>query len=253
MENGLILVGAGPGDPDLLTIKGLKAIEKAEVILYDALVSNELLDYAPMGCKKIFVGKRAGMHSMAQCAINSLILKYAANHLVIRLKGGDPFVFGRGFEEMSIAKENDISVQVIPGITSAISGPASAGIPITTRGVSRSFWVVTATTAENQMNQDLVLASKSSATIVILMGLKKLDRIIQTIQNARGDHEPMAIIQNATCENQTVTVGTANDLADQFATNKTEGPGIIVVGKVIEECKSAQMLAQKLKENLLAA
>lgn len=253
MEKGLILVGAGPGDPELLTIKGLKVIQKAEVLLYDALVSEELVQYAPKFCKKIYVGKRAGMHSMAQSAINSLILKYAERNLVVRLKGGDPFVFGRGFEEMNIAIENDISVQVIPGVTSAISGPASVGIPVTTRGVSRSFWAVTATTAEGLLTEDLKLASQSSATIVIMMGLKKIDSIVKLIKKYRGCLEPMAVIQNATCANQQLTIGNAENVVHLFQSNKVDGPGIIVVGKVIEESKTAQLLVQNLKENVLVA
>lgn len=253
MEKGLILVGAGPGDPELLTIKGLKAIEKAEVILYDALVSEQILAYAAGHCKKIFVGKRAGMHSMAQHGINSLIGKYAKDHLVIRLKGGDPFVFGRGFEELTAAMAEGIAVEVIPGITSAISGPASVGIPLTTRGMSRSFWVVTATSADGQLTHDLKFAAQSSATIVILMGTKKLATIAGLIRSTRGADEPMAVVQNATCPNEKLITGTAGEILSKFHASGTEGPGIIVVGKVVEESKYARELAQKLKEMELAA
>lgn len=253
MEKGLILVGAGPGDPDLITVKGIKAIQRAEVILYDALISPELLDYAPRGCQKIFVGKRAGTHSMAQSAINSLIIKYARNTLVVRLKGGDPFVFGRGYEEMSVAMDNGIEVELIPGVTSAISAPAAAGIPITTRGVSRSFWVVTATSTSNELSDDLKLACQSSATLVIMMGIKKLRTIVHQIRMHRSDTEPMAIIQNATCDDQTVVTGTSKDILEKFNQIATGGPGIIVVGKVIEESKSAQMLVEKVKQSLKAA
>jgi len=253
MQKGLILVGAGPGDPDLLTIKGLKAIEGAEVILYDALVCKELLKYAHNGCKKIFVGKRAGMHSMTQSAINSLIIKYAPSKCVVRLKGGDPFVFGRGFEEVNIAIQNDIPFEVIPGVTSAISAPASVGIPITTRNASRSFWVATATASDGSLTSDLCLACQSKATLAILMGIKKLDAIVELIKSKRGNNEPVAIIQNATRHNQSVTIGKAHNINELFLTSKNNGPGIIIVGKVIQESKSAQLLVAKLKEQLIAA
>lgn len=253
MVNGLILVGAGPGDPDLLTIKGLKAIEQAHVILYDALVSQEILTFASAACKKIFVGKRAGTHSMAQSAINSLILKYAPNQLVVRLKGGDPFVFGRGYEEIDFATRNFIPAQVIPGITSAISGPTSAGIPVTIRGVNRSFWVVSGTTSENELGTDLELACQSSATIVVLMGMRKLSQIISLIKLHRGNMEPMAIIQNATTTNQITTLGNASDIYDKYLTQASEGPGIIVIGKVIEESKNSQMMMEKFMQNILVA
>lgn len=253
LEKGLILVGAGPGDPDLLTIKGMKAIEKAEVILYDALVNEELLSYASPTCKKIFVGKRAGTHYMAQHAINSLILKYATSNRVVRLKGGDPFVFGRGMEEIEIAHQHNIDFEVIPGITSAISGPASVGIPVTTRNVSRSFWVVTATSSDSSLNDDLHLACQSTATIIILMGIKKMDSILDEVRKGRGSAEPVAIIQNATRSDQNCVIGTAADIKKKFEKAKTSGPGIIVVGKVIEESKSAGILVEKVKERLIAA
>ncbi len=253
MEKGLILVGAGPGDPELLTLKGLKAIEKADVILYDALVSKEILQFASSRCKTIFVGKRAKAHSMAQSAINSLILKYASHKLVVRLKGGDPFVFGRGYEEMLIAIENDIEVKVIPGITSAISGPASAGIPVSIRDVNRSFWVVTGTTSEGELNTDLELACRSSATIIVLMGMQKLEKITTLVRSFRGCSEPMAIIQNATLEHQFVTFGNAATIFEKHQENASNGPGIIVIGKAVERSLNTQALAQKIQDRTKAA
>ncbi len=253
MEKGLILVGAGPGDPELLTIKGLKAIERAEVILYDALVSEQLLSYAPHGCKCIFVGKRAGMHSMAQNVINSLILKYAPNHLVIRLKGGDPFVFGRGYEEIAIAAEHGISCEIIPGVSSAIAGPAAAGIPVTIRDVNRSFWVVTGTTTEDDFNDDLALACQSSATIIVLMGLGKLEKIASIVQAHRGFSEPMAVIQDATLTRQHVIIGNSSTLSEKCQGQLRNGPGIIVIGKVIDHRIATQWKADQILENTIAA
>lgn len=253
MKTGLILVGAGPGDPELLTIKGLKAIKRADVMLYDALVSTQLLEYARPDCKKIYVGKRAGTHSMSQRAINSLIMKYAKDQLVVRLKGGDPFVFGRGYEEWKIAEKYSIKVQVVPGISSAIAGPSAAGIPLTSRGVCRSFWVVTATNASYELSMDVKLAARSSATLIILMGTKKLKEVASLIAMARNAFEPMAVIQNATCQDERVVFGTATTIVDNFGDGSHYAPGIIVAGQVVAKSKMDQTFVKLLKERVLAA
>ena len=253
MEYGLILIGAGPGDPELLTIKGLKALQRADVLLYDALAPKELLAYAPSHCKLIRVGKRAGAHSMAQSAINSLIVKYGVNSLVVRLKGGDPFVFGRGFEEIAYAAAHGIQTQVIPGISSAIAGPASVGIPITSRGISRSFWVVTATDTNNCFVSDIELACQSSATIVILMGINKLQNIVESIRSHRGKTEPIAIIHNATCQNEHSVIGDASSIEEKHLEYKGNGPGIIVVGEVVNQSKSLKRFVHTIKDRLIAA
>ena len=143
MKPKLTLVGAGPGDPDLISVKGVKALKQANVILYDALIDPILLNYAKKDCQKVYVGKRAGIHSLSQEEINQLIVDYALKFgHVVRLKGGDPFVFGRGFEELLFATTNGLEIAVIPGITSAIAVPAIQGIPITSRGINESFWVL---------------------------------------------------------------------------------------------------------------
>ena len=171
----LTLVGAGPGDPDLITVKGMKAIASADVILYDALVDKDLLNYAKTDAIKIFVGKRGGKRSIKQEQINLLIVKYAYQYgSVVRLKGGDPFVFGRGHEELEYAENFGILTEIIPGITSAISVPALQGIPVTRRGISESFWVITGSTKEGRLSKDIELAAQSTATIVVLMGMNKL-------------------------------------------------------------------------------
>ncbi|MEX1382288.1 uroporphyrinogen-III C-methyltransferase, partial [Lutibacter sp.] len=169
------LIGAGPGDPDLITVKGVKALQSAKVILYDALINRELLEYAPYA-KKIFVGKRKGMHSFTQDKINELIVKSAFEYgNAVRLKGGDPFIFGRGSEEVEFIESFGIETEVISGISSAMAVPASQGISLTKRGISESFWVITGTTSERKLSTDVYLAAQSTATVVILMGMSKLN------------------------------------------------------------------------------
>ena len=241
----LWILGAGPGDPELITLKGVKAIQRADVILYDALASPELLKYAPPGCKKIYVGKRKQKKEFSQEEINQLIVFYAArfNH-VVRLKGGDPNVFGRGHEEMEYALRRGILVEVIPGISSSIAAPTVAGIPLTKRGVSESFWVVTGTLSSGEMSYDLTLAAKSSATVIVLMGMSHLKDIAMLFQQARSPHEPMALIQEATLPGQKVTIGTAADICTLAAENGMSSPAVIVIGKVVAECTLANLLAR---------
>ncbi len=182
----LLIVGAGPGDPDLITIKGLKAIKKADVILYDALASKELLMHAKPEAKFVYVGKRKGKRAYSQEEINQLIVFYCGEYnYVLRLKGGDPFVFGRGHEEMIVAIKHGIQVEVIPGISSALSAPAAVGIPLTKRGINESFWVVTGTLSNGDISSDLKHASRSSATVIILMGMSQLHKIMNVFKESR--------------------------------------------------------------------
>jgi len=162
----LTLVGAGPGDPDLITLKGIKALRQADVVLYDALISKELLDHAPRA-EKIYVGKRRGIHRFSQEEINEMIVRKALGYgHVVRLKGGDPFVFGRGSEEIEHAQSFGIPTDVIPGISSSLAVPSSIGIPLTKRGISESFWVITGCNSQRELSRDLELAARSTATLV---------------------------------------------------------------------------------------
>jgi uroporphyrin-III C-methyltransferase len=177
-EPRITLVGAGPGDADLITLKGIKAIKTADVVLYDALVNEELLEFAPENVTKVYVGKRSGDHSHSQESINKLMIDYALNYgHVVRLKGGDPFVFGRGYEELDYAASYSIKTEVIPGISSSIAVPGLQNIPVTHRGKSESFWVVTGTTADGRVSGDLYEAARTRATIVVLMGVHKLEEM----------------------------------------------------------------------------
>ncbi|MEM6699316.1 MAG: uroporphyrinogen-III C-methyltransferase [Bacteroidota bacterium] len=229
----LTLVGAGPGDPDLMTMKGIKALKKADIVLYDALVSDDILAYIPKTTPRKYVGKRCGYHSYAQEEINQLIVESALRYgHVVRLKGGDPFVFGRGYEEIEYAEQFGIKSAIIPGISSAIAAPASCGIPVTQRGMTESFWVVTATTRQHKTSSDIELAAQSTATMVILMGTRKLKELIYKISEYRSLHTPVALIQNATLPNQKTVTGTLGNVAQKAEEAAFNAPGIIVVGEV---------------------
>ncbi len=237
MEKGsVVFVGAGPGDPDLISVKGLKAIQLAEVLLYDALVSPELLEHAS-SAKQIYVGKRKGKKEFSQEEINQLLVFYARkNKKVVRLKGGDPNVFGRGHEEALFVLRHGITTHTINGISSAIAAPAAAGIPLTMRGISESFWVITGTVSDGTMSRDIELAAQSSATLVILMGIAKLKDIALLIEKHRSAVEPAAIVFGATWPEQKVVVGTASTIVSQLADVNTGGlPGVIIIGQVVNE------------------
>lgn len=232
----ITLVGAGPGDPDLITRRGLRALQTADVVLYDALVSTELLRETPAGCRHLFVGKRAGCHYKKQEQINELLVRMANEYgHVVRLKGGDPFVFGRGKEEQDYATSRGIPVKVVPGISSCISLAALQGVAVTSRGFADSFWVVTAHTREGGLSQDLFLAARSAATVVVLMGLGRLDQIC-ALYEAEGRGElPVMVVQNGSCPNEKVWVGRVNDIADRVRREKDCGPAIIVLGETVRQ------------------
>ena len=230
MKGKLTLVGAGPGDPELISVKGIKALQKADVVLYDALVHPEVLEHASLA-RKIYVGKRAGRHSARQEEIHQLILQHALpGKSVVRLKGGDPFIFGRGKEEIEFAETFGIETAVIPGISS-INLPGYYGIPLTVRGVNESFWVVTGTTSAGELSRDLELAAQSSATVVILMGLKKIARITRLFQQHGKGETPLAIISKGSLEEGKVIFGTVNTILSH--PEEVEAPGIIVIGEAV--------------------
>ncbi|MEO0337749.1 MAG: uroporphyrinogen-III C-methyltransferase [Bacteroidota bacterium] len=231
----LTLVGAGPGDPELLTIKGLKALKKADVVLYDALVHPDLLEEVPIDVPRLFVGKRCGKHSLTQDAINQLIVDSAFKYgHVVRLKGGDPFVFGRGYEEISFAKKAGMTTAVIPGLSSSIAAPAYSGIPLTHRGCANSFWVLTATTKDHQTNQAITHAAQSEATMVILMGTRKLSEIVYLTSEWRRANTPIALLQNVSMPNEQFIFGTLQDIIAKAVEAKFASPGIIVIGEAVK-------------------
>ncbi|WP_266363266.1 uroporphyrinogen-III C-methyltransferase [Tellurirhabdus rosea] len=234
MRPRLTLVGAGPGDPELITLKGLRALQTAGAVLYDALVHPALLDHAPASAERLFVGKRRGRCEFAQEDLNHLIVEYAQRYgHVVRLKGGDPFVFGRGFEELTFAREFGIETAVVPGISSSYAVPALAGIPLTSRGLSESFWVLTGTTRFHQLSGDIHAAVRSNATLVILMGMQHLDRIMRLLCGAGKEDLPVAIIQNGSCANERVLFGLAGTIAEEAVLEGFSNPAVIVAGEVV--------------------
>lgn len=232
----LTIVGAGPGDVDLITLKAIKAIKCADVVLYDALINEALLDYAPKDAELIFVGKRMGCYAFQQEQINELIVtKAKSKGHVVRLKGGDPFIFGRGAEEIDYVRQFGLQTFVVPGISSSIAVPAYQGIPLTKRGASESFWVITGTTKKHQLSDDVALAAKSTATIVILMGMSKLSEIVAIFSNENKKDVSVAIIQNGTRDNEHVGIGTIGTIEQIVAEKQLANPAIIVIGDVVKE------------------
>ncbi len=231
----LYLVGAGPGDPELITLKAINVLKRADIVLYDALANEELLTYCNEACELIYVGKKPGIHQFQQIFINDLIVASAEKHEnIVRLKGGDPFVCGRGYEELFHARKHGLEVEVIPGISSAISVPTINEIPLTCRGVNESFWVVTGTTMNEELSDDVKLAARSTATVLILMGMKRLDTIISIFSKSRGGDEPIAIIQNGTKSNQKEVYGCLDDIQEKVHEAEIEAPAIIMIGAVVD-------------------
>lgn len=232
-EPKLTVVGAGPGDVELITLKAIKALGNAAVVLYDALVDTALLEYAPQA-EHVFVGKRKGCYAYQQEQINELIVSRAKGYgHVVRLKGGDPFVFGRGAEELEYAVEHGLEVAVVPGISSCLSVPAAQHIPVTKRGSAESFWVITGTTRAHKLSTDIRLAAKSSATVVILMGMSKLSQIVALFKKEGKSETPIAIIQNGTRADEKVGVGTIATIEVELQKQQLANPAIIVIGEVV--------------------
>ena len=230
----LTLVGAGPGDPDLITVKGAQLLASADVILYDALVDPDLLVYARPSAELVFVGKRAGKHHLSQEEINSLIVSYALScgH-VVRLKGGDPFIFGRGFEEIEFAEAFGIETDVVPGISSLASVPGLQKIPLTKRGLNQSLWAVTGTTATGALSPDLKLAARSTATVVIFMGMRKLPEITALFAEIGKGETPAAVIQGGSTEKEKIVLGKVSDIAEKARAEQIGTPGLIVIGETV--------------------
>jgi uroporphyrin-III C-methyltransferase len=238
-------VGAGPGDPELITLKGLRAIKSADVILYDALLNKELLEYARPGVPLLYVGKRCGKHAMSQKTINQLLIDSAVRYgHAVRLKGGDPFVFGRGGEEWAAAKSAGISVAIVPGVSSALAVPALAGIPLTHRGLSRGFWVLTATTKGHELPQEMEEAARSGATVVILMGTRKVAEIAALFSLHRPADTPIALLQSGSLPDHQATSGTIDDVAKIISAAQNGARGILVVGEVVNALKRKSDVAK---------
>ena len=235
MSGKLTLVGAGPGDPELITLKGVRALKEADVVLYDALANEELLQYAE-NAQKIFVGKRRGMHKFIQEKIQELIVEHASQGKhVVRLKGGDPFIFGRGAEELKYVLEKGIDFEIVSGVTSAIAAPASYGISLTQRGVNESFRVITGTTSDVELSEDVQAAAASNVTIVVLMGMSKLEKIVNAFL-AHGKTEiPVAIIENGTKDIERLAIGNISTILEIINQKGLTNPSMIVIGETVKQ------------------
>jgi uroporphyrin-III C-methyltransferase len=233
----VVLVGAGPGDPDLITVKGAKALAAADVVVYDRLAAPALLALAPAGAERIYVGKQPGGHAMRQDQIDAVLVEQARlGRTVVRLKGGDPFVFGRGGEELLACAEAGIPCEVVPGITSAVAAPAAAGIPVTHRGVARSFAVVTASTAgaaHEPDTVDLTGVATATDTLVLLMAAGRLAETCEALIAAgRPPDEPAALVMWATTPEERSVIGTLSDLPALAAAARMGPPATLIVGAV---------------------
>jgi uroporphyrin-III C-methyltransferase len=245
-KQGMVyLVGAGPGDPELMTLKAARLLSEADVVIHDRLIPMEVLDWCRDDAVKIDVGKYPEHHRVSQEEINELLVEHASKgQIVVRLKGGDPFVFGRGFEELEVCRDHNITCVIVPGVSSSISAPSSAGIPVTSRGVARSFAVVTGQTDPRLGNYAFDFDALSRMdTIVLLMARKNLAEIAAGLVEAGLDpNTPTASIENATCVNQRVTAGTVSTIAEVVKAIGIDSPMVTVIGNV------AAMVDQELVE-----
>ena len=231
------LVGAGPGDPGLLTVKGMQRLQSAEVVLYDRLLDPALLDYVPASAERVYVGKQAARHALSQSEINALLVaRGLAGKRVVRLKGGDPFVFGRGGEELEALHQAGVAFEVVPGVTSSIAAAAYAGIPITHRGHASSFTVVTGHEDPTKPDSSLQWEhlAPGTGTLVFLMGVENLEGIVaRLLQHGRAPETPVALVRRGTWADQEVVTGTLGDIAKQMADRDFPSPAVIVVGEVV--------------------
>ena len=248
------IVGAGPGDVDLITVKGLRCIQEADVILYDRLINNELLTYAKPNAKLIFCGKLPNRHAMIQDNINLSLVQHASQgKIVTRLKGGDPFVFGRGAEEAEVLVENGIPFEIVPGITSGIAAPAYAGIPVTHRDLGSSFAIVTGHMREGKDDSiQWDSLAKGIDTLAIYMGVGNLPYICeQLLKHGKAATTPVALVHMGTYEQQYTVTGTLQTIVEIAKTQQVKNPSIIIVGEVVSLRDKIAWFEQKLEAEKL--
>ena len=229
------LVGAGPGDPDLVTLKAIKALKKADVVIYDRLANEEILNYAD-GAEMIYVGKRAGAHSKKQEEINKILIQQGKKDgVVVRLKGGDPFVFGRGGEEMLALLKEGIPVELVPGVTSAVGVPTTVGLPVTHRGVATSFTVVTG--HEDPTKKDKQVKWNYNAdTIIILMGVGNLEENMMEVMKYKDSKTPVCVIEKGTSPDERIVLGTLENIHQK----NINPPALVIIGPVVDVYKEIQ-------------
>lgn len=238
MKKGKVyLVGAGPGDPGLLTLKAKKALEEADVVIYDYLANKRFLNFCKEEAEKIYVGKKGGVHTLPQEEINKLLVKKAEEgKTIVRLKGGDPFLFGRGGEEAEALFEENISFEVIPGITSAIAVPAYAGIPVTHRNYTSTLAIITGHEAEDKEESKIDFSALSKiGTLIFLMGVKNLPNIVKRLmEEGKSPETPVAVIQWGTLPKQKTTTGTLENIVEKVKEKGITAPAIIIIGEVVK-------------------
>ncbi|MEN6389774.1 MAG: uroporphyrinogen-III C-methyltransferase [Syntrophomonas sp.] len=250
MKTGFVyLIGAGPGDPGLFTLKGQKILGKADVVVYDRLVSERILSMSKPDAEKIYVGKISGRHALSQDKINALLVEKAGEgKIVARLKGGDPFLYGRGGEEAQYVRQHGFDYEVVPGITSAIAVPAYAGIPVTHRDATSSFAVITGHERPDKKKSSINWAeiSRGIGTLVFLMGVENLPFICdQLVQNGRDPATPVALVRWGTLPDQEVLTGTLQDIVARVEERGFKPPAVIIVGEVVDLRPELQWLEKK--------
>jgi len=231
------IVGAGPGDPELLTLKAVRLLSQADVVVYDRLIPREALSYARRGAELVYAGKMPGRHALTQEEINRLLLEKACEgKTVVRLHGGDPYVFGRGEEECMYLLEHGVSCEVVPGITSVTAAPAYAGIPVTSRGLASSFAAATGREAPGKQRRHVYYGRlmKAVDTLVVVMGVGTLEAIVgEMLREGVDPSLPVAIIEKATTPRQRVVVGTLSDIVEKAREAGVEPPAVIVFGPTV--------------------
>ncbi len=238
MDDGKVyLVGAGPGNPDLMTLKAVKTLKRADVVIYDSLVTKDVMKNVPSSAKKIFVGKRPGSHTMPQNKINRIMIEKAREgKTVVRLKGGDPFLFGRGGEETQDLRKQGIKFEIVPGVTSALAAPAYAGIPLTHRAYASSVAIVTGHEDPHRKEARVNWSKLATAvdTIVVLMGVEKLAGIVEElIKGGRKPKTKVAIIEWGTTKHQKVVIGVLGDIVGKAVEHRVKSPAVVVIGDVV--------------------
>ncbi len=237
------MIGAGPGDPDLITVKAVKILKEAEVVLYDSLANDVLLDYAPDDAELIYVGKRAGEHYRKQPEINELLIEQGKKYdKVVRLKGGDPFIFGRGGEEELALLKEGINVEFVSGINSAIGSATGIGLPLTHRAIATSLTLVTGH-EDPQKNEKQVNWDYTADTIVVFMGVGLLKHYVPKILKYKSPDTPVCVIENGTLPNQKIITGTLADITEK----RIKPPALVIIGEVVNIYKECEELRSKIE------
>ncbi|WP_051293116.1 uroporphyrinogen-III C-methyltransferase [Olivibacter sitiensis] len=241
----ITLVGAGPGDPELISLKGIKALKSADVVIYDALVDESLLEYSPKHAPRVYVGSHRGDENFSQATVNRLMVDYAINFgHVVRLKGGDLFVFGRGYEELEYAAKYGIPTAIVPGISSAISVPGLQGIPVTHNGTSDSLWILSGSEEGTSLPAEMYRAAQSDATVVVLLAFNQLSEIVSIYQSSDKGQLPAAVIQNGSMKNEKIALGVIDDIEQvvQDTCISDDGPILLIFGDAVAKHNSFESI-----------